>query len=139
MALFTPEELEELRVIDAEIDAEEMTDEDWRTSDFIDSILFPEKARANARKRAANAERRQAIIREYGEEALKKKYKADYQKVDKEAERERKKIWYQQNKDRILAQQKAYRIRSGRNISPEQRAEKKAATEERRRTKKEQS
>ena len=126
-SLFTPEELEELRRIDAEIDAEPMTDEDYRLSDFIDGILFPEQKERKERKRADNRAQRDSFVEKHGEEALKAKYKADYQK-NKEADRERKKAWYAANKDRIRAQQQAYRIRTGRQMSPEEKAQKKAET-----------
>ena len=124
--LFTPEELEELRRFDAEIDAAEITDEDYRISDLIDSLLEePERKRTNERKRAAYNQKKQEIVDEGGEEALKAFFKSEYAKTDKEVERERKRKWYQENKDRIRAQQKAYRIRSGRQPSAEEKARKK--------------
>lgn len=55
-----------------------------------------------------------------------------YREAHKESEAERKKKWYQENKDRIKAKQKEYRVRTGRQMPPEQKEAKKRETAERR-------
>ena len=48
---FTPEELEELRRFDAEIDVAPMEYEDYLISDFVEALLFPERERERAKRR----------------------------------------------------------------------------------------
>ena len=118
-SIFSPEELEELRKFDSEIDAAEMTEEDYKISDFVDELLFPERAKKNARSRSAYAERKRAQIESGTYETVRQGYKKAYAAKDKDKERERKRRWYQENKGRVHAQQRAYRIKTGRQKDPE--------------------
>lgn len=110
MAMFTAEELEELKRFDEEIDKADLTYEDYLIEDLVEDLLFPEKARERERK--AESYKRQMASKD--PEKLKAKRKADYAVKDKEAERRRKQEWYRKNKERIRLQQKDYRVRTGR-------------------------
>lgn len=92
--IFTPAELEELRRFDAEVDAAPMEYENFLISEFIDSLLFPERER-----KCQSYERCRERYLQY-----QSKYRATHQ----EEERARKRAWYQANRDRVAAQQKAY-------------------------------
>ena len=105
--LFSAEELAELARIDAEIDAAPLTDADYRASEFVDTLLFPEREKARARNRAYAARNRE-------KEAARV---AEWTAAHKAEVAARKKAWYAANKARIAAQQKAYRIASGRQAS----------------------
>lgn len=94
---FTSEELEELRRFDAEIDAAPMTFEDYQISDFVEDLLFPGQKRS-----------RQSYDR-YREWYI--AYGREYRTAHQEEERRRKQRWYQENKERVRAQQRAYRQR----------------------------
>ncbi len=100
---FTPEELEELRRFDSLIDAAPMTHRDYLLSDFVEALLFPEREREREKKREAahrRYERRKEAVSAYGRE-----YRASH----KQQEAARKRAWYQENRERILAQQREYR------------------------------
>lgn len=101
--LFTPEELEELRRFDAEIDAAPLNFEDWKTIELVEALLSPDCDRERAKRREYN--------RRYYEHAKEKRrqYSRKYRAAHRESEAERKKAWYQANRGRVLAQQKAYR------------------------------
>ncbi len=107
---FTAEELEELRRFDEEVDASELTYEDFLLEDLVEDLLFPE--RVVTRKK--NVERRKRENASKTPEELSRKYKEDYAKRDKEAERQRKREWYKRNKERVMLQQRDYRIKTGR-------------------------
>lgn len=101
---FTPEELDELRRFDAEVDAAPMTYEDWKTLDLVEDLLFPERARqreASRRKYERSRERALSYSKEYSEA-----HKAEIAA--------RKKAWYIANRERVAAQQKAYQQRKRR-------------------------
>lgn len=113
VSLFTPEELEELKAFDAEVDAMELTYEDYLFEDFVDSLLFPEKAAESVKRKTRYRERIAAKKKDGTYEAVARKYKEEYAKKDKAAERERKREWYRRNKERVALQQRDYRIRAG--------------------------
>lgn len=100
---FTPEELEELRRFDAEVDAAPMEHEDFLISDFVEALLFPERERARAKQRAESRRRY-----EHRKEKA-RAYDREYQAAHREEVAARKRAWYQANRERVLAQQKAYR------------------------------
>lgn len=101
--LFTPEELEELRRIDAEIDAAPLDFEDWKTLDLVEALLFPERERERAKRREYS--------RRYYEQTKERRrqYSREYRAAHLEEEAARKRAWYQASRDRVLAQQKAHR------------------------------
>lgn len=112
---FTPEELEELRRFDEEVDASDLTYEDYLLEDLVEDLLFPH--RVVVRKK--NVERHKRETASKSPEELKQKYKAEYAKKDKEAERRRKQEWYRKNKERIALQQRDYRMKTGRQKANE--------------------
>ena len=128
--LFSAQELEELRLYDAEIDAEELTYEDFEQDDFIDEMNDPAGAKKRAKKREAYHRRKEEMIQNGTYEDLVKGW-SEYYHSHKEQIKAKQKTWYEENKERIKAQQKAYRIRTGRQMTPEQKAAKKAASAER--------
>ena len=119
VALFTPEELEELRKFDEEVDAMELTYADYLLEDLVEDLLFPEKAATRVKRSTKRREQIDAKKKDGTYEAVARKYKEDYAKKDKAAERERKRAWYQKNKARIALQQRDYRVRTGRQKAAE--------------------
>lgn len=109
MAMFTAEELEELKRFDEEIDREDLTHEDYMLEELVEDILFPEKAVARKKLADYRKKKREAVPAE----ERKRKAKEAYAKKDKEAEKARKRAWYLKNKEKIMAQQRDYRIRTG--------------------------
>ena len=102
---FTPEELEELRRFNAEIDAAPMTYEDYQISAFVEALLFPDRERRRA-------QRREHDRRTYEREAEKRRqYQREYRAVHKEDEAAKRHSYYEANRERILAQQREYRRR----------------------------
>lgn len=126
---FTPEELEELKRIDAELDAAPLTLEDYEAQEFVDDLLFPEKAK----ERAKNTESKRRYYERNKEKIL--AYHNARREADPEKEAARKRAWYQANKDRVIAQQREYRIRTGQLRTPEQREADKLAHAEARKAK----
>lgn len=126
---FTEEELESMRQWDAEVGASEMTAEDFESEDFVEDLLFPEQAKIREQKKQSRAEKYAAKTEE--QRQADRDRIARYYVENKEAVAERHRRWYQENKERIKAHQRDYRIRSGRQMTPEQKAAKKAATAER--------
>ena len=114
--LFTPEELEELKRIDAELDAMPVTPAEYAALDFIEELLFPEKAAARKEKDRA---RRRTYYEEHREECL--EVGRAYYREHKDEIAARKARWYQANKGRVNAQQREYRIRIGQTRTPERR------------------
>ena len=97
-ALFTPEELEELRQYDAMVDASPMSHEDWKVLGLVEDLLFPERARereAGRKARAARAQEGRARSKAY-------------QEANKERIAARQRAWYQKNREQIRAQQRDY-------------------------------
>jgi len=128
--LFTPEELEELKRIDAELDTLPVTPAEYAALELIEELLFPEKATARKEKDRA---RRRSYYEKHREEGL-EAGRAYYQE-HKEEIAARKARWYQANKDRINAQQREYRIRTGQIRTSEQREADKLAHAEARKAK----
>ena len=85
--MFTPQELEELRLFDAAVDAQPFTREDRAISDFVEELLFP--------GRAKELEARRPYGREYS--------KAYYQ-AHKEEIKAKKAAWYQRRKAALAAE-----------------------------------
>lgn len=97
---FSPEELEELRRADAEIDAEfeGLTEEELRAARLLDSVALKESARNRAeRQRAYYAANREAVL-------------------------ERNRRWQLANQDKSRAIQKAYRERHREELLQKQHA-----------------
>ena len=86
MAMFTAEELEELKRFDEEIDREDLTHEDYMLEELVEDILFPEKAAARKKLADYRKKKREAVPAE----ERKRKAKEAYAKKDKEAEKARK-------------------------------------------------
>lgn len=128
--LFTPEELEELKRIDAELDAMPVTPAEYAALEFIEELLFPEKATARKEKDRA---RRRSYYEEHREECL--EVGRAYYQEHKEEIAARKARWYQANKGRVNSQQREYRIRIGQTRTPEQREADKLAHAEARKAK----
>lgn len=126
-ALFSPEELEELRRVDAEIDAAPLDYEDWKAVELVEALLFPERERERAK-------RREYSRRTYERNAEKiKQYSREYYQVHWEEIRAHKRAWYQANRERILAQQREYRRRKS-GITEEARKARRATAKERKRS-----
>ena len=89
MALFTPEELEELRRVDEEIDADfRLTNEDLRSSRKLDreaqlEAMDPDKRKVSAQQKA-------------------------YREANREKVSAQKKAWYEANREKVSARQKAW-------------------------------
>ena len=130
MTKFTKEELESMRRWDEEIENSEMTLEDFEICKFVDELLSPEKVK--------NREYRKNLWEQKTpeqQEASKKKAAescAKYYQSHKEQIAKSHASWYQRNKERIRLQQQEYRIRAGKQMTPEQKAKKKAETAARR-------
>lgn len=89
---FTPEELEELRRFDAEIDAAPMEYEDYLISNFVEALLFPERERERAK-------RRERERRTYERDAEKRRqYQREYRAAHKEEAAARKRAYYEANR-----------------------------------------
>lgn len=123
--LFTAEELEELKRIDAELDSQPVTKEEYEALDFIEELLFPEKF---AEKKEKVRARRRAHYEKHREEHL--KACREYYASHKEEIAARKARWYQENKERLRIQQREYRIRVGQIRTPEQKEADKLARAE---------
>jgi hypothetical protein len=122
MALFTPEELEELRMADAEIDASfQETQKEVRSAEQRDKRIKlwrnPKKARQCELIRAwyiKNREKEQARRKAYREEHAEeiKAYQAEYRKKNRDLinaqKREFQKEYYQKNKEIINARKRAW-------------------------------
>lgn len=122
--LFTPEELEELRRVDAEIDAAPFDYADWKAVELAEALLFPERERVKQREYSR---------RFYARNAEKvKQYSREYYQAHREEIRARKRAWYQAGRERILAQQKEYRRRKS-GITEEEREAHLATAKERKR------
>lgn len=128
--LFTPEELEELKRIDAELDAQPVTPAEYAALEFIEELLFPEKATARKEK---DRIRRRSYYEEHREECL--EVGRAYYQEHKDEIAARKARWYQENKPRISAQHREYRIRVGKTRTAEQREADKVAHAEARKVK----
>lgn len=128
--LFTPEELEELKRIDAELDALPVTPAEYAALEFIEELLFPEKATARKEKDRA---RRRSYYEAHRKKCL--EVGRTYYREHKDEIAARKARFYQENKERIDAQQREYRIRTGKTRTPEQREADKLARAEARKAK----
>lgn len=106
-ALFTPEELEELRHYDAMVDASPMTHEDWKVLELVEDLLFPERVAVRKANHARYLRRK---------EELAARGKA-YREANRDREAARKRAYYLANREKVAAQQKAYREAS-RNKAP---------------------
>ena len=123
---FTPEELEELRRFDAEIDAAPMEYEDYLISDFVEALLFPDRERRRA-------QRREHDRRTYEREAEKRRqYQREYRAAHKEGEAAKRHAYYEANRERILAQQREYRRRKAEAREAEREARRATARERKR-------
>lgn len=128
--LFTAEELEELKRIDAELDSQPITMAEYEAMDLIEELLFPEKftekkERVRARRRAHYEEHREEHL-----EACRAYYAAHKEEIAA-----RKARWYQENKERLRIQQREYRIRVGQIRTPAQKEADKLARAESRKAK----
>lgn len=106
---FTAAELEELTRYDALVDASRMTAADYRQTQFIEDLLFPEQAKRRERDRELNAARKAAMI-ERGEYEQARSKERQYTEANREKIKARKAAWYQANRERITAQQREYRL-----------------------------
>jgi hypothetical protein len=114
--LFTPEELEEMRLFDEGIEAEfAITDEELEAANYRDRITIIDNSYGSERTRRmweeASREKRKARQHERywsDPEAARAKSKK-YRDAHKEEEAARKREWYLANRDRILAHQRAYK------------------------------
>ncbi len=124
----TPEELEELRRFDGEIDNADLTLEDYEYSDFVDDLLFPEKRKARERRKESRTRATEASPEKVAEEAERmRRYYLEHQEEIADSHRR----WYQKNKDRVRLQQREYRVRTGRQLTDEEKAKKAAEKAER--------
>lgn len=105
----TAAEREALRLFDMEIDMQPMTAEDYRLTDFVESLLFPEIAKEHEKRNARDARRKAKQTPEEREAQLAKQ--RAYYKANRERIRERKAKYYRENQERISAAQKDYRQR----------------------------
>ena len=105
MALFTPEELEEMRRADEEIEAEfRLTNEDIRRSRELDkSAVFDRKDRRQ-KKIAEN----QRAYREANREKIAENQRAYYE-ANREKIAENQRAYYEANREKIAENQRAYR------------------------------
>ena len=123
---FTPEELEELRRFDAEVDAAPMTYEDYQISDFVEQLLFPERLFERARWR----EYKRRTYERDGEK--RRQYQREYRAAHKEEAAARKRVYYEANRERVLAQQRDYRRRKAEAKEAEREARRSTAAERKR-------
>lgn len=124
-ALFTPEELEELRRFDEEIDAEGFTCDELEDAAVVEGLLFPEREKQLARRRELWKLRVQQMIADGTYDEFRQK-QADYAEAHKEEIAARRHRYYEENKELIQMKQREYRIRKGLTMSPEEKARKKA-------------
>lgn len=108
VAQFTAAELEELARFDALVDASGMTAADYRQTQFIEDLLFPERAKERERNRAYEAARKAAMI-EHGQYEAAHEKERQYAEANREKIKARKAAWYQANRERIRIQQAEYR------------------------------
>ena len=126
---FTPEELEWIKKVDAELDTKPLTLADYEAADIIEDLLFPEKAGDKEKVRA----RHRAYYWAHRDDSL--EHSRAYYEEHKEEIAARKARWYQENKAVINARQREYRIRAGQTRTPEQREADKLAHAEARKAK----
>lgn len=102
---FTPEELETLRIFDNMIDGCSLNHADYESEKLIDELLFPSSGKRY------NRDAYREHMQQLSDEELKKiqDERREYAKAHKEEIRKRKQAWYQKNRERIQAQQRAYR------------------------------
>lgn len=98
-ALFTQEELEELRRFDAMVDESPMTHEDWKALGLVEDLLFPERVAVRKANHARYLRRK---------EELAARGKA-YREANREREAARKRAYYLANREQVLAAQRARR------------------------------
>ena len=102
---FTPEELEEMRRADAEIDRNfRLTNDDLRRSRQLDRDAALEAKDNKGRQTAAQKKAWYEANREKVSAQKKAWYEANREKVSAQ-----KKAWYEANREKVSAQQKAYR------------------------------
>ena len=109
VAQFTAAELEELARYDALVDASRMTAADYRQTQFVEDLLFPERAKERERARKQYAVQKAAKI-ERGEYEQSRAREREYAEANREKIKARKAAWYQANRERIRAQQAEYRL-----------------------------
>lgn len=110
--IFTPEELEEMRRADEEIDAQELTLAELEASDERDADVIRARTHCGtryAKKRKKNAERLRAYYAQNREKKL--EYQRAYNLAHREEIAARKKAWYQKNKERANETHRLYRER----------------------------
>ncbi len=112
---FTAEELAELQKFDDMIDNEEGVYDDKKQDKFLNALLFPEKAKRNEKEQ----ERRSAKVNLAAKEADLERRRLYYAN-NRERIVAMKKEWYHQNRETVLARQLQYRLRSGRQKSSEE-------------------
>ena len=96
---YTPEELEELRRFDALVDESPMTCEDWKALALVEDLLFPERVAARKANYARYLRRKEAMA----------VHGKAYREANREREAARKRAYYLENREQVLATQKARR------------------------------
>jgi hypothetical protein len=105
MSIFTKEELEQMRMADAEIDASyRITNEEIRASRDRDKYSLFERKDNRQKKIAA----KQAAYREVNREKIAAK-QAAYREANREKIAAQKAAYYEANREKIAAKQAAYR------------------------------
>lgn len=131
VSTFTAEELLELRKYDEEVDAADLSYDDYLSEDFVEDLLFPEKAQMREKRKEyrKECESRAKSDGTYDEQ---KKKRSKYAKANKDKIRAYQHEWYLKNKERIALQQREYRMKTGLQMTPEEKEKKKAETKPRR-------
>lgn len=119
--LFTPEEIEEMRKADEEIEAHDLTFDELKAADARDAeaIKAMEDYKAKKRREYAReyrAKNREIIAKKNRERRLKnrekmKEYQHAYYLAHRNEIAEYKKAWYQKNRETIRARQRVYQER----------------------------
>ena len=104
---FTAEELAEMALWDAEIDASD--EEDWELNDLIESLMNDptEDEKLRARKHEEYERRKANMSSE--KKAEKKERAAQYREENRQKLRASSNAWYEKNKEAIAARRKAKR------------------------------
>ena len=108
--IWTEEELKSMTEWDAKIDAAPMTCDDYKLSDFVETLLFPDhhkKVEKRAIKTKRIKDRRVANGKQTEYVAEQKQYRED----NKERIKARRAEYYKKNKETIAGKQKAYRAK----------------------------
>lgn len=114
---FTAEELAELQRFDEMVDEEETIYDDRQQDRFLNTLLFPEKAKRNEKEQVRRTAK--ANHGTYKTDAAELERRREYYAENRERISALKKEWYHQNRETILARQLQYRLRSGKQKSSE--------------------